>query len=125
RAEESGGGGGYGWGGGGGNLDEGSGTITQMQAVRAARNAGIVVPKEIIDRGVKYLKESTNAQGGVIYSLAGGGGGDGRPALTAAAISRGFSAGEYNSELVKKGFKFCQTHVPITTGGMNRLRHSE
>jgi hypothetical protein len=109
----------------GGNFDEGSVTITQMQAVRAARNAGIVVPKEIIDKGVKYLKESTNGQGGVIYSLAGGGGGDGRPALTAAAISCGFSAGEYNSELVKKWFKFCQTHVPISTGGMNRFGHDE
>jgi hypothetical protein len=110
----------------GGNFDEGSVTITQMQAVRAARNAGIVVPKEIIDKGIKYLKDSTNGQGGVIYSLAGGGGGDGRPALTAAAISCGFSAGEYNSELVKRWFKFCQTHIPITTGGgFNRFGHDE
>jgi hypothetical protein len=109
----------------GGNFDEGSVTITQMQAIRAARNAGIVVPKEIIDRGIKYLKDSTNAQGGVIYSLGGGGGGDGRPALTAAAISCGFSAGEYNSDLVKKWFKFCQTHVPIQGGGFNRFGHDE
>jgi hypothetical protein len=109
----------------GGNFDEGSVTITQMQAVRAARNAGIVVPKEIIDRGIKYLKDCTNAQGGVIYSLGGGGGGDGRPALTAAAISCGFSAGEYQGELVKKWFKFCQTHVPISGGGFNRFGHDE
>jgi hypothetical protein len=109
----------------GGNFDEGSVTITQMQAVRAARNAGIVVPKEIIDKGVKYLKDCTNAQGGVIYSLGGGGGGDGRPALTAAAIACGFSAGEYNSEQVKKWFKFCQTHVPIASGGFNRFGHDE
>jgi hypothetical protein len=109
----------------GGNFDEGSVTITQMQAVRAARNAGIVVPKEIIDKGIKYLKDCTNAQGGVIYSLGGGGGGDGRPALTAAAISCGFSAGEYNSDLVKKWFKFCQTHVPLAGGGLNRFGHDE
>ena len=109
----------------GGNFDEGSVTITQMHAVRAARNAGIVVPKEIIDRGIKYLKESTNGQGGVIYSLAGGGGGDGRPSLTAAAISCGFSAGEYNGELIKKWFKFCQTHVPLHLGGGNRFGHDE
>ena len=83
-------------------------TITQVQALRAARNAGITVPPEAIKKAIKYLEESTNDQGGVIYSLAGGGGGDGRPALTAAAISCGFSAGEYNSPLVKKWLKFCQ-----------------
>src|SRR5262245_38038688 len=107
----------------GGNFDEGSVTITQVQAVRAARNAGIVVPKEIIDNAVDYLKKSTNAQGGVIYSLGGGGGGDGRPALTAAAISCGFAAGEYNSDLVKKWFKFCKIHVPSLGGG--RFGHDE
>ncbi|HZT83106.1 MAG TPA: prenyltransferase/squalene oxidase repeat-containing protein [Gemmataceae bacterium] len=110
----------------GGGFDEGSVTITQMQGLRAARNAGIVVPKEIIDKGVKYLKDCTNAQGGVIYSLGGGGGGDGRPALTAAAIACGFSAGEYNSAEVKKWFKFCQSHVPLTLGGGGgRFGHDE
>jgi hypothetical protein len=109
----------------GGNFDEGSVTVTQMQAVRAARNAGISVPKEIIDKGIKYLTDATNAQGGVIYSLGGGGGGDGRPALTAAAISCGFSAGEYDSKIVKKWLKFCQTHIPVTGGGFNRFGHDE
>jgi hypothetical protein len=107
----------------GSDFDEGSVTITQVQAVRAARNAGISVPKEIIDKALKYLKDSTNESGGVIYSLAGGGGGEGRPALTAAAISCGFSAGEYNSPLVKKWFKFCQTQIPLGTGG--RFGHDE
>ena len=35
----------------GGNFDEGSVTITQLQALRAARNAGIPVPKEIDRQG--------------------------------------------------------------------------
>ena len=86
----------------GNNFDEGSVTITQVQALRAARNAGIAVPPDAIQWAVNYLQESTNDQGGVIYSLAGGGGGEGRPALTSAAISCGFSAGDYNSPLVKK-----------------------
>jgi hypothetical protein len=107
----------------GNNFDEGSVTITQVQALRAARNAGIVVPQEAIKDAIKYLEQSTNGQGGVIYSLAGGGGGEGRPALTAAAISCGFSAGEYNSPLVKKWFAFCKTHVPLLGGG--RFGHDE
>jgi hypothetical protein len=103
----------------GNNFDEGSVTITQVQALRAAKNAGIAVPVEAIQEAVNYLRESTNDQGfedkaqpaGVIYSLAGGGGGEGRPALTAAAVSCGFSAGEYNSPIVKKWLMFCKTAV--------------
>lgn len=95
----------------GNNFDEGSVTITQVQALRAARNAGIKVPIEAIKDAQAYLDVSTNAQGGVIYSLGGGGGGDGRPALTAAAISCGFSAGDYNSPLIHKWFKFAEQNI--------------
>ena len=109
----------------GGNFDEGSVTITQLQALRAARNAGIVVPTEIINKAKDYLKQCTNAQGGVIYSLGGGGGGDGRPALTAAAVSCGFSAGEYDSKEVRQWLKFCQVHVPLAIGGGARFGHDE
>jgi hypothetical protein len=107
----------------GSNFDEGSVTVTQVQALRAARNAGIVVPQEAIKMARKYLEDSTNASGGVIYSLAGGGGDAGRPALTAAAISCGFSSGDYNSPLVKKWFKFCQSH--LGAGGAGLGRHDE
>jgi hypothetical protein len=108
----------------GNNFDEGSVTVTQVQGLRAARNAGIIVPQEAIKMAKKYLQDSTNEQGGVIYSLGGGGGGEGRPALTAAAIACGFSTGDYNSPLVKKWFKFCQSHV----GGLGlgaRFGHDE
>ena len=107
----------------GGGFDEGSVTITQVQALRAARNAGIPVPPEAIKMAQQYLKDSTNGQGGVIYSLARGGGGAGRPALTAAAISCGFSSGDYKSELVKKWFKFCQGQ--LHTLGEGRMGHDE
>jgi hypothetical protein len=99
-------------------------TITQLQGLRAARNAGIVVPKSIIDKSQKYLKDSTTPRGGVIYSLAHGGaavGGE-RPPLTAAAIACGFSAGEYNSELPKKWIEFCRTAIPV---GRGRIGHDE
>ncbi|MCX7700299.1 MAG: terpene cyclase/mutase family protein [Gemmataceae bacterium] len=100
----------------GNNFDEGSVTITQLQALRAAKNAGIVVPKSIIDKAVDYLKNSTTERGGVIYSLAHGGvavnGGE-RPPLTAAAIACAFSAGQYDSPLAKKWLKFCRDHIGI------------
>src|SRR5262249_30084217 len=67
----------------GGNFDEGSVTITQLQGIRAAKNAGIKVPKSIIDNAVKYLHDCTTDAGGIIYSLGHGraaiGGGGGPP----------------------------------------------
>jgi hypothetical protein len=91
--------------------DEGSVTVTQMQGLRACREAGIAVNKDIMKKGYEYLKKSTTQRGGVVYSLGRGGfgaplGGE-RPALTAAAIACLFSAGEYKDEHVKKWFKFC------------------
>jgi Prenyltransferase and squalene oxidase repeat len=109
----------------GGGFDEGSVTITQVQALRAARNAGIPVPPNAIKMAQDYLKKSTTPDGGVIYSLRQGGAfnGGGRPALTAAAISCGFSSGDYKSELVKKWFKFCQGQ--LRTLGDGRMGHDE
>jgi hypothetical protein len=109
----------------GSNFDEGSVTITQVQGLRAARNAGIIVPNEAIKNAQKYLQDSTNAQGGIMYSLSfGGGGGEGRPALTAAAICCGFSFGEYKSDLVKKWLKSCQNTLSIPGDG-RRMGHDE
>jgi hypothetical protein len=106
------------------DFDEGSVTVTQLQALRAARNAGIKVPPEAITEAVKYLEKSTGSDGGVSYSLANGGGGGGRPALTAAAICCGFSAGQYDSPLVKKWFGFCKSRVPwLNSAG--RMGHDE
>jgi hypothetical protein len=102
------------------NSDEGSVTVTQMQGLRACRDAGIPVNKDIMKRGYDYLRKSTTARGGVVYSYARGAGGapagGERPALTAAAIACLFSAGEYKDEYVKKWWKYCETGVPIGNG---------
>jgi hypothetical protein len=108
----------------GDDLDEGSVTITQAQALRAARNAGISVPGSIIDKAITYLKKSTGPNGGVIYSL-GMGRRDERAALTAAAVACGFSLGEYQSPLVKGWIKACQNTIrPLGAGG-GRIGHDE
>jgi hypothetical protein len=111
------------------NQDEGSVTITQIQALRACRNAGIPVPFDVIKKAQDYLANSTTQKGGVIYRLGSHNkpfqavGGE-RPALTAAAISCAFGAGDYKSELVKKWFKFCQTAIPIGAGNV-QFGHQE
>lgn len=110
--------------------DEGSVTVTQMQGIRACRDAGIPVPKEITKKGYEYLRKSTTQDGGVVYSLGRGGmgapAGGGRPALTAAAIACFFAAGEYKDENVKKWFNFCHRQIPLGgVGGGVRQGHDE
>jgi hypothetical protein len=110
RAQTDGGGWGYVSAKDGNGFDEGSTTITQVQGLRGCRNAGIPVPKEIVDRAIKYIKKCTGPDGGVRYNLAGTGGG-GRPPITAAAIACLFNAGEYDSEYVPKLLGYCKKNL--------------
>ena len=111
---------------GGGGFDEGSVTITQLQALRACRNAGIKVPKETIDKATAYLEASTTPNGGVIYSYANSGGvatnGNERPSLTAAGVACAFSAGQYKTDLAKKWITFCKKNIQFAKG---RILHEE
>ena len=94
----------------GNGFDEGSTTITQVQGLRGCRNAGIPVPKEIIDRAVGYIHSCTLKDGGVQYSSKGGGG---RPAITAAAIACLYNAGEYDDNFVPRMKKYCRLRLGI------------
>ncbi len=94
----------------GNDFDEGSTTITQVQALRGCRNAGIPVPKEIIDKAIAYIHKCAinQGQGGVQYNLHGGGG---RPPISAAAIACLFNAGEYDDEFVPNLMKYCDKNL--------------
>ncbi len=107
RAQTDGGGWGYVSAKDGGGFDEGSTTITQVQGLRGCRNAGIPVPKEIIDKAVGYIKKCTGPDGGVRYNLAGAGGG-GRAPITAAAVACLYNAGDYDSDYVPKLLGYCK-----------------
>jgi hypothetical protein len=110
RAQTDGGGWGYVSAKDGGGFDEGSTTITQVQGLRGCRNAGIPVPKEIVDKAIGYIKKCTGPDGGVRYNLAGTGGG-GRPPITAAAIACLYNAGDYDSEYVPKLLNYCKKNL--------------
>ncbi len=92
----------------GNDFDEGSTCITQVQGLRACRNAGIPVPEEAIERAKKYIQDCTTPEGGVQYSIRGGGA---RPAITAAACASLFNAGDYQSDHLKKMLDFCEKNV--------------
>lgn len=100
----------------GSDFDEGSTCITQVQGLRACRNAGIPVSKEIIDRAKVYIDECTDSDGGVQYSIRGGGA---RPPITAAALAAMFNAGEYDTDLTKRMREYCKRTIwpekPVTS----------
>jgi len=87
-------------------------TVCQMMALRAARNAGIYVPRETIDRAVDYVRKSQNADGGFVYMLSQGG--ESAFPRSAAALVGLFSAGIYEGPEVAKGLKYLAPFVPQT-----------
>jgi len=81
---------------------EGSVTVTQVQALRSARNSGIAVKKAVIDKGIDYIRKSTQADGTVAYSLGSRGSG-GTYALTAAGMCIFAMYGATDAPEVKRG----------------------
>lgn len=87
-----------------GSGDEGSVTVTQMQGLRAAHNAGFTVPKGTIEAAIKYLEMCRTPEGGIRYAFYSGS--DTRLPITAAAICCLYSAGEYDSPLADSCLKY-------------------
>ncbi|HHK41926.1 MAG TPA: prenyltransferase [Planctomycetaceae bacterium] len=91
-------------------------TICQMMALRAARNAGIYVPNETVDRCLQYVKSCQNPDGGFGYTP------HTRPSLyprSAAAVVALYSAGVYDSPEVEKALAYLEPfHRQLP-----RLRH--
>ena len=95
------------------NSDEGSVTVTQIQALRACRMSGVVVDKKTIDRSVDYIKKCQNTDGSIRYSLHSGG--DGRPAITAAGVAVLYNAGVYDDQpFVDKAVQYCKKQIQVT-----------
>ena len=92
----------------GNDFDEGSTCVTQVQGLRAARNAGIPVPKAAVDRANKYIRDCMTPEGGVQYSIKGGGA---RPAISGAAIACLFSAGEQADPMAEKLLAYCKKNI--------------
>lgn len=99
------------------NSDEGSVTITQIQGLRAARNAGIKVPKQVIDNAIAYIEKSANDDGGIRYTARGGG--SPRPPITAAAVAVLYNAGEYEHPVAKRSLGYIKSM--LQSGKSSRL----
>ncbi|RIK75273.1 MAG: prenyltransferase [Planctomycetota bacterium] len=86
-------------------------TVCQVMALRAARNAGIAVPKETIDRSIEYVRRCQNEDGGFRYMLAEGPTVSGF-ARTAAGLVALNNAGVYQGEDVERGLDYLQRYMP-------------
>lgn len=98
----------------GNGFDEGSTCVTQIQGLRACRNAGIPVPKEVIDKAIEYIRKCMNKDGGIQYSLRNPG--PSRPPISAAAIACLFNSGEYENDTAKRLLKFCENSIEGNAG---------
>jgi hypothetical protein len=87
-----------------GTGDEGSVTVTQVQALRAAQNAGFLVPKAVIDEAGGYLEKCRTPEGGIRYSLTSGGGP--KLPISAAAVATLYNSGQFDSPIAVDCLKY-------------------
>jgi hypothetical protein len=87
-------------------------TICQVMALRAARDAGIKVEKEVIDNSIKYVRRCQNPDGGFSYmATQGGGGGSGFP-RSAAGVAALYYAGVFEGDDLERGLKYVKQFQP-------------
>ena len=102
------------------SFDEGSTTITQVQGLRGCRNAGLAVPKSVIEKATQYIYDCKNSDGGISYSSRNKG--TSRQAITAAALAALYEAGQYDSEEIPEMLAYCKKHLADFSKG-NRFGH--
>lgn len=94
-------------------------TVCELMALRAARNAGVYVPKDVIDKATFYIRESQNPDGGFRYMLNTGASAFARSAAAVAALQY---AGVYHGDEVARGLKYVSQFRP-GSGDQQNLSH--
>ena len=95
-------------------------TICQIMALRAARNAGLHVPNETVDRCVAYVRRCQNPDGGFGYMPE-----DSTSMFprSAAGVVALYSAGVYDDDAVTRGLAYLESQPPGQGGGFRRRGH--
>ena len=85
-------------------------TSCQVMALRAAKNSGLHVPSETIDRALAFIRNCQNPDGGFAYmpSVAG----ESAFERSAAAVIGMTSGGVYNGDDLDNAIKYISTHTP-------------
>ncbi|HZL36979.1 MAG TPA: prenyltransferase/squalene oxidase repeat-containing protein [Tepidisphaeraceae bacterium] len=95
-------------------------TICEVMALRAARDAGIKVEKEVVDKSIKYVRRCQNQDGGFSY-MANQGGGMGGSAFprSAAGVCALYYAGVFQGDELKHGLEYLKQFTPGHSGRLN------
>lgn len=98
-------------------------TICQVMALRAARDAGIKVEKETIDRAIEYVRKCQNADGGFSYMIGMSGRGEGGSAFprSAAGVAALYYAGVFEGDELTRGLKYLSQFAPGKGGGAGNI----
>jgi len=78
-------------------------TICEIMALRSARNAGIKVERDTIDRAVQYVRDCQNPDGGFRYMISAG------PSAwprSAAGVASLYYAGIYQDDAIDRGLEY-------------------
>ena len=89
-------------------------TACQLMALRAARNTGISVPKETIDKGIEYIQRCQNPDGGFRYRI--NDSMDSRFARSAAAVTALYTSGVHEGPVLEKGRAYLRQNLPGVRG---------
>ena len=89
-------------------------TACQLMALRAARNTGISVPKETIDRGVEYITKCQNSDGGFRYRIFDSQ--ESRFARSAAAVTALYTSGVHEGAVLDQGRAYMRQFLPGVRG---------
>ena len=94
-------------------------TICQVMALRAARDAGIKVEKQVIDDAVEYVRKCQNPDGGFNYQRRGRG--SSAFARSAAGVATLYYAGVAEADEVDRGLEYILRSLPGDESG--RTQH--
>lgn len=88
-------------------------TVTVLQALRAAKNAGFLVPKQTIKKAERYVKKSRNPNGSFRYQLLNDNyTRDDSFALAACGLVSMMSLGDYDKQAIRKILDYIWNNLP-------------
>ncbi|MDD3469697.1 MAG: terpene cyclase/mutase family protein [Thermoguttaceae bacterium] len=88
-------------------------TSCQVMALRAAKNTGIYVPKEAIEKAIVYIRSCQNPDGGFAYMRSQGG--VSAFARSAAALAGLYSCGIYQDPVINRAIQYIMQFCPDGT----------
>ncbi len=98
-------------------------TICQVMALRAARDAGIKVEKDVIDKSIQYVLNCQNMDGGFSYMARGGGGGNSGFPRSAAGVAALYYAGVFEGKNLERGLGYLKQFNPGPGRSTNQDGH--